>query len=133
MSDLSSFILARLEEQDGLVVGLAGVSAAFFGGVLEASSYGKESDPPGAVGGAQITDNRTGQIEKADCEHIAYHDPSYVLADIASKRAIVALVDDDAEFPDFYGGFASAIDEVLQHLARPFSSHPDYQTEWAAQ
>lgn len=70
-----------------------------------------------------------------DARHIARHDPAYVLADIASKRAIVRLhtgaheCRDVLEYPDGYvrdGEWCT----TLRLLAVPFAAHPDYDERW---
>jgi uncharacterized protein DUF6221 len=51
----------------------------------------------------------------ADAAHIARHDPTRVLADIAAKRAILPYL----------------ADRVLRHLATAYADRPGYQPEWA--
>lgn len=75
-------------------------------------------------------------------DHIARHDPARVLREIAAKRAIIAASDtyggppwEDADIDsgeaDAWDGRQTAYREVLANLAAIYSSHPDYQNEWA--
>ena len=66
--------------------------------------------------------------------HIARHDPARVLADVAAKRAIVALHSaSDGRDPS-----CSSIDypelaedcETLRAMLQPFADHPDYDKAW---
>jgi hypothetical protein len=81
----------------------------------------------------------TGDIEEIHPgagEHIIMHDPAYVLADIAAKRAIlgvythVDLSEDNGTTHVCGGDGPETYYEVLQQLALPFADHPDYQQEW---
>lgn len=74
-------------------------------------------------------------------EHIAAHDPASVLADLASKRAIVAMhtqIDylppwgepDGDELPCLGGGFSDGYWTALVHLTAPFREHPEYDLRW---
>lgn len=79
-------------------------------------------------------------------EHIAAHDPAFVLADIAAKRRIVAehhLVPAAAPQPaepahgcetchshSEYSVGAFGPCTTLKLLALPFAQHPDYQETW---
>lgn len=49
-----------------------------------------------------------------------------------AKRAILEQADahSDAEFPDFAGGYRSAMEDVLQILAAVYADHPDHRREW---
>lgn len=61
--------------------------------------------------------------------------PSAVLADIAAKRAILALHDDELA-DEVESGDASAYGADLMHrmvisaLAQPYAEHPDYDPAW---
>lgn len=58
--------------------------------------------------------------------HMAQQDPARALREIAAKRAILAL----AALADSYD-MEIEYREVLANLAAVYSSHPDYQAEWA--
>lgn len=72
-----------------------------------------------------------------DAEHMAFHDPTYVLADIKSKRRII----EEHAMSTIYayineGPECTADDEkypclTLRLLAAPFSGEPGYKPEWA--
>jgi hypothetical protein len=72
-----------------------------------------------------------------NADHIAIHDPAYVLADIESKRRIVARHSD----PRGKDPSCSSIDypenakdcETLRLLAAPFSGEPGYKEDWAVE
>lgn len=68
-------------------------------------------------------------------------DPLRVLADLASKRRILDLLDsaERAAAPDhdwpvrqFFDGQRSIIETAVRLLAQPFAAHPDYRAEWSA-
>lgn len=63
-------------------------------------------------------------------DHIALHDPAYVLADITAKRVLLAAVqrqiDDDS--PD---AWIVASEAIPRALAAPFATHPDFLPEWS--
>lgn len=85
-----------------------------------------------------------GGIERADdARHIARHDPARVLADVAAKRAILALhsgviVCDVCRDISPYlaagdsGGAPWPCDTILL-LAQPFADHPDFDPAWKAE
>ena len=74
-------------------------------------------------------------------EHIALHDPAYVLADIASKRRIIDEVVDEATSLDMSVDNDRRVgprdeasepylgDILLRLLAAPFSDEPGYDAE----
>ncbi len=69
-------------------------------------------------------------------KHIARNDPARVLADIASKRAVLAEAmhfdgEDSSGFSgDYARGVKQAFRDVLRHLASVYADHPDYRDEW---
>jgi hypothetical protein len=66
--------------------------------------------------------------------HIAYHDPAHVLADIAAKRAVIALhAAPDGRDPSCSSIVyrESAYDcETIRAFVQTYAGHPDYQPEW---
>jgi hypothetical protein len=81
------------------------------------------------------TDERSGALvaETTDIpanvvDHIARHDPRRVLAEVKSKRAILAL----ADYPDAFTGdnYWRCLEDVLKALATPYSGHADFKEEW---
>lgn len=73
------------------------------------------------------------EVSIPNAEHMARHDPARVLREIAAKRAMIAdwEIYADAEYPDFEGGFSSAMDGVVDELARVYWDHPEFKSEWA--
>lgn len=66
-----------------------------------------------------------------DGEHIARHDPAYVLADVESKRAIIAHKREEPGDDPAYRGAQDMHEDVLVMLAQPFRDHPDFDPAWA--
>lgn len=56
--------------------------------------------------------------------------PKYVLADLASKRAILDLAVDAPCCEHTPWGGTCAADNTIKLLALPFAAHPDYQESW---
>jgi hypothetical protein len=67
----------------------------------------------------------------AEAEHIARHDPAWVLAEVAAKRRIVRLCEAgiDPKAPAT-PGVRAGYRAILGYLALPYAEHPDYQEEW---
>ncbi|HEY3261295.1 MAG TPA: DUF6221 family protein [Pseudonocardiaceae bacterium] len=65
-------------------------------------------------------------------EHIARWDPARVLAEVDAKRRILDMWADaqSAEFPDYWGGYATALDDVVRQLALPYADRPGFRAEW---
>lgn len=64
-------------------------------------------------------------------KHVALHDPVYVLADIASKRRIVAEHAAGNDPCDAHDANLETIPcDTLRLLAAPFSNEPGYKQEW---
>lgn len=71
------------------------------------------------------------QMEVANAEHIARHDPGRVLREVAAKRAILRhCIDDGASDWEEVGPVA---DSILEALARVYSDHPDFDPAWAVE
>lgn len=68
-------------------------------------------------------------VDDGDAAHIVRHDPVRILADVASKRALIkAMVGPALSTPvarTHDAGIATA-----RYLALPYASHPDYLPEW---
>lgn len=64
--------------------------------------------------------------------HIARHDPAAVLADVASKRAILErmLLSMSDPNPDRLVQARVICMPVLELLARPYRDHPDFDPTW---
>ncbi len=65
-------------------------------------------------------------VSQAGLDHFARQNPAHVLADIASKRAIVGhlTTDEGRHGRESYW-------MVLRHFAAPYADHPDFRDEWA--
>lgn len=64
-----------------------------------------------------------------DVEHIALHDPAYVIADIASKQMVLNHLREELSDARKYED-SDSIEQVmwmLWMLTDPFTAHPDYQ------
>lgn len=78
--------------------------------------------------------------DKSTAEHIATHDPARVLAEVQSKRAILARYEDcerrteDAEYSriEALEQIREYEDFVLPALALPYVDRPGFQEEWRA-
>jgi hypothetical protein len=122
VGDLVAFINARLDELE-----LAARAA-------QLTWTSDEEDDGRVVSMAGVYAYENGYEEPA-CElaHIALHDPAAVLADVESKRQIVAECHREltrTQWNDIPDGTLIA-ELVLQMLALPFASHPDYDEKWA--
>lgn len=119
MTDLAAFILARLEE-DEEAAKRAGGGAWEYRDSWVWCGYYEVAD----VFNIPDTDE-TGA-------HIALHDPSRVLREVAAKRAIIAktfpLIESEWGGKDFTSDWGM---ELLRFLALPYSDHPDFRPEWA--
>ena len=60
-------------------------------------------------------------------DHIALHDPAYVLADVATKRSMLTFLTPLIDGEDAEPWFA---DEILRRLAAPFAAHADFDPGW---
>ena len=79
-------------------------------------------------------------IAPADAEHIALHDPGIELADIAAKRAILAMhyeteLESEPDHDPMGAGCAECghFDwpcDTIKHLAAALSHRPGYREEW---
>lgn len=78
----------------------------------------------------------TGYVGNGDsrpaAEHIARHDPARVLAECASRRAVLAEC--SQWYPTVRGGLAVCKDmaeTILLALAVPYADHPDFDEAWS--
>ncbi|MGD9989065.1 DUF6221 family protein [Pseudonocardia sp.] len=63
-------------------------------------------------------------------DHVERWQPDRVLAEVAAKRRILALYTGPADFPDWDGGYTSAMGDVLRALALPYAARDGYRDEW---
>lgn len=69
-------------------------------------------------------------------EHVALHDPAEVMRDIAAKRKILDLYeenahnDNDDDPYEWATGRAQGLGEVVRLLTQQFADHPDFDEQW---
>lgn len=143
MSDPFAFVEARYAEREesataSLLVGFekqpgSGIWRVAAGGDVKDESFG------------DLVVYSMGLPTPAQVEHIAFNDPAYVIADITSKRAVLAA---HRHYPNAYN--ASEIGcgichmdrhmsdygvgnwcETVRHLFAPFAGHPDFDRAWS--
>lgn len=92
----------------------------------------------GVILGASKNPEVCRQVKTWNLEHIARHHPTRVLADCAGKRRLVAVHDDtqwcndeDYDSPRFGCYECDGPCLILQALARPYCTHPDYKRIWS--
>ena len=75
-----------------------------------------------------------GTPSEAAAEFIATNEPAYVLADVASKRALIEEIEGlETQIDNEWGsgqGFHDG-ETALRFLAAPFAGHPDFHPSWA--
>jgi hypothetical protein len=61
----------------------------------------------------------------AEAQHIALQDPKHVLDQIKAIREIMTKQEEysSAQYPDFEGGYASALDDVVELLASIYAKN----------
>ncbi|MFF5421815.1 DUF6221 family protein [Streptomyces misionensis] len=126
MDDLVQFLRARLDEDADLAL---------------AASPGpwhpdEEHDEVLAVDDIVVAEGfaLSGRQLRATVDHIARHDPARVLAEVESKRLILADYQRyAAERRSMMGGWDSLSPEdspILTALASVYANHPDYRDTW---
>ncbi|MGI5207535.1 DUF6221 family protein [Spirillospora sp. CA-108201] len=126
--DLVEFLRARLDRDEQMARACSGVPwKATPSGTVSTDTGDPGTDGPAYVAMAE---------NDAYAEHIARHDPSRALAEVAAKRQIV----DDYEKQAWILGQGHRTPEldaaqsvrgtVLRLLALPHAHHPAYQEEW---
>lgn len=125
MSDLTAFLTARLDEDEAAAKAAAGPD--WF---LDSAEDDDKRDIrcPSTLypGRLAVADG----VHSEDAEHIARHDPTRVLREVAAKRAILGQYEDVAEWdpPQMVG----ALEDAVRALAAVYSDHPDYDQAWAS-
>ena len=129
--DWAEFLAARLDEREALARDRLCVNCGErtepVGGPLGVTGYTHYGRP--AAGQVQGWQGRRcpGRITGAE----PAQDPSWVLADVASKRAVLAELqrrrDSLAAYPNAANVMGlSAIETTVRLLCEPWSGHPDY-------
>jgi len=117
---LTEFLLARIAEDEA--VARAASQTARDGSMAQWRDECRDGGNPGqsrvwnGVGQAVVSHAYHDQGP-----HIARFDPVRVLAECEAKRRIV---EDWGKWQTYNG------EELMQELALPYASHPDYQNEW---
>jgi Family of unknown function (DUF6221) len=131
--DITAFLGARLDEDE----------RAAKAACLQRRSLAWSVDPEEWAAGVGVKDGEGKSVAVAHgtyrAEHIARHDPARVLADVAAKRAIVALHDDEGGAHECVGhdsAWGTVTDyerdcRTLRLLAAPYADHPDFDPAWA--
>jgi hypothetical protein len=132
VSDLTiaEFLLARFAELE------AKARAATEGPWTVAKTKKAECDELAILsGGSEIVGagyEGGGVWDRTDADHIVAWDPDAVLADIDSKRRIVALASRSIYAPEEeFSAEVALAEDVLKLLAVRFAGHEDYRQEWA--
>lgn len=121
MTSVAEFLLARIDEDEEVARAAGGVPWETIQGVRASQVL---------VAASVIRDNKlayghlghVATVEHSwDLDHIARHDPARVLADCATKRALVARETAQRVVTDT---------PVLRLLAATYAHHPDYDREW---
>lgn len=126
--DLVEFLRARLARDEQ-------IARACSGAPWQTSASGTihtvPEDPPGGEPAYVATAEN-----EAYAEHMARHDPSRTLAEVAARRQIIDdyekhswILDQGHRTPELEA--AQAVREtVLRCLALPYASHPAYRDDW---
>lgn len=134
---LAAFLLARLDEdeQDAAAATPGPWRAAEPGETTSpVLAYPEPSTDVVAAGGSVAADNEGfGACSVPDARHIARHDPTTVLADVAARRRLVEphVHVHRCEYGDYAGGEAGECTaQVLRLLAVRYAGHPDHYSGW---
>ena len=136
--DPVAYYLARLDEEEALTRrATPGSWLAMDGGVVAFD------DPDGEDGESWPVTSTETKHNHADRRHIAYWDPSRVLADIAAKRAVLAdfLKDEHESWCTADSGCEDCArscicglwertDRRVLTFLQPYASRPDFAPEW---
>lgn len=120
VDELIAFVRQQLDEEAEDAQALADLFAA--GGAWVARGI--------EVLGVAVTES------SAHARHITRWDPARVLAEVEAKRRILDLwssSDATAEFPNFDGGHATALEDVIGIMAQPYAGQPGWREEWHAE
>lgn len=116
---LTDFLLARIAEDEAV----ARFCCAGFGARWRVTENGQTMVEDET--GSEVI-HYDGARNLSDVDHIARHDPARVLAECAAKRQVVQDARDMTADSGMYGhGW-----RLLEFLAMPYASHPEYQKRW---
>jgi hypothetical protein len=125
MTTLIEFLRARLDEDEGTA------REAWAPNWPDPLSWLSEEELVGRLDGSADIEGFATAGSKADARHVARHDPTRVLADVAARRAILDLCEAgiDPETPATPGTRA-AYRAILGYMAAPHDTRPDYNPAW---
>lgn len=123
-SDLAAFILARQAEREAAA--RAATAGPWEVGSVDDDLADVWGQSPNKVTAAH--DYPCCTVE--DAEHIARHDPAWVLADVAAKRRLVRWAMRWPMRPPKASDGIAAEDYILLSLAQPDADHPDFDPAW---
>lgn len=141
MITVGEFLAARLDDAQAVALAAQGTTRGIWKQVDPGREPGRIEDDYGDA----VTHDESSPDE-AQGRHIAANDPAHVLADIAAKRAILAIHEQataDESSIEPLGCKACHYDrgdsvqygwgwcDTVRLLASTWTSHPDYRTEWA--
>lgn len=144
MSEMVEFLRARFDEDEQTARAAVSshereprlvpcVAGAEWSHRYDSDDYGGTEVADGAGHVIVAMSHESGASQRI---HIARHDPARVLAEVAAKRRML-----DELYPEVKGADEAILGEwnsspdnaetLLEMLALPYASHPDYRQEWA--
>lgn len=118
MTDLASFLLARIAEDEAVA------RAATPSPWVPDSQGWKDSDDDWII----VAPYHDLDVSDEDAKHVTRWHPARVLAECEAKRRIVEQYVDAVNRGKW--ATCSALEKVLPVLALPYADHPDYDEAW---
>ena len=129
MDDLAAFISARLDEDEAAHRHAGQGRIAWLTYNREDGQLSHTTVAADHHDGEWCAD---GKLLPEPASVLIVYDQQRALREITAKRA---MVDAATNVPDdddpYYGGYDTAMEFALRHLAAVWSDHPGYQQEWA--
>lgn len=135
-SAVIAFVAARLDEEEQLARDAYGAPwDAAVGGMVHVSAAAIRDDKWqfGKLGYVASVER------EADRQHIAYHDPARVLADVQAKRDLLHIAShsfkaaaqphQDPKLRTYYQGAANTLLFAIGRIARQYNTHPDWNPD----
>lgn len=131
MTSLTEFLVARYDEAEKAARAVKPLGeVVVMGGERHPESFGHSRHTAASADGYPRT------LDDPEArQHFARHEPTAVLADLASKRAILALCDrimkDEPAEGWYQGASPVGVARLTKlYLATPYGDHADYREEW---